>query len=220
MRVLGLDGWKSGWLGVFFDGSITEIADFSALGEVAGVEVDAIVVDVPIGLPVEGRRQADAEARRFVKPRHSSVFTTPPELPLRAPTYALARSICVEHFGFSLSSQAYRLGPKILEAQGEVEQGIPFVEGHPEVSFRAMAGEPLRFSKRTWNGQQWRRSLLAKVGIVIPDVIDGRSGSAPPDDVLDAGAMAWTAWRLAHGDAQTLPDPPENLGGRQVAIWY
>jgi predicted RNase H-like nuclease len=42
----------------------------------------------------------------------------------------------------------------------------------------------------------------------------------PLDDVLDAAAVAWTANRIAVGIASTLPDPPEQVGGRRVAIWY
>ena len=38
---------------------------------------------------------------------------------------------------------------------------------------------------------------------------------------LDAAAAAWSAWRVAHGQAGSLPDPPEvGLAGRAVAIRY
>jgi predicted RNase H-like nuclease len=40
------------------------------------------------------------------------------------------------------------------------------------------------------------------------------------DDVLDAGAAAWTANRIGLGCAATLPDPPEIVGGRRICIWY
>jgi predicted RNase H-like nuclease len=43
---------------------------------------------------------------------------------------------------------------------------------------------------------------------------------APADDVLDAAAAAWTARRKAVGEARSLPDPPELIRGRPVAIWY
>jgi predicted RNase H-like nuclease len=37
--------------------------------------------------------------------------------------------------------------------------------------------------------------------------------------VLDAAAAAWTARRVAAGEAASIPDPPEIIDGRAVAIW-
>ncbi|MGW7574959.1 DUF429 domain-containing protein [Streptomyces sp. NPDC054765] len=55
----------------------------------------------------------------------------------------------------------------------------------------------------------------------------GRCASAlwPPlgwrDDILDAGAAAWTAHRIARMRARSLPDPPErDTDGRPVATCY
>jgi predicted RNase H-like nuclease len=42
----------------------------------------------------------------------------------------------------------------------------------------------------------------------------------PLDDVLDAAAAAWSADRLARGEAEPLPDPPAMVDGREVAIWF
>lgn len=80
-------------------------------------------------------------------------------------------------------------------------------EGHPEASFRALAGSPLRYAKRTWNGQMLRRQLLATAGIQLSDDLL-EAGLVPPDDVLDAAAMAWTARRVAAGISETLPADP------------
>jgi hypothetical protein len=63
------------------------------------------------------------------------------------------------------------------------------VEIHPEVSYRAMAGQPLEYSKKSWNGTSLRRLLLAQHGIVLPEDL-GKAGLAPLDDVLDAAAAA------------------------------
>jgi len=41
------------------------------------------------------------------------------------------------------------------------------------------------------------------------------------DDVVDAAVVAWSATRIARGEAQSLPEPPEHdSDGRPVAIWY
>lgn len=222
MTVLGIDGWKSGWLGVVVDqeqirfeyrGSLAEfVAEFPDTG--------AIVVDVPIGMPVDGRREADNLSRRFVGAMASSVFAVPPEAALRADTYQDALNLCRERFGFGLSSQSFALRHKILEAHELVRGGAPITEGHPEVSFRALKGKPLENPKRTWNGQHERRALLAHAGIVIAERLPPSVGGAPADDVLDAAVMAWTARRVADGVAGSLPDSAETIDGRPVAIWY
>ncbi|MEE8268236.1 MAG: DUF429 domain-containing protein [Gemmatimonadales bacterium] len=221
-QVVGIDGWKSGWLGVVLDGSDVSFHFASSLGGFVErfSSAGALVVDVPIGFPVEGRRDADSEARRFVGRRASSVFATPPAAPLHAPSYEDALGLCRELYGFGLSRQSYALREKILEADALVEGGAPLIEGHPEVSFAALKGAHLGFAKRTWNGQMERRLLLASVGIELSDALPAEIGRAPADDVLDAAVMAWTARRVAKGEAMPMPDPPEQIGGRPVAIWY
>lgn len=75
-------------------------------------------------------------------------------------------------------------------------------------------------SKKTWNGQIARRALLARAGIVLPDNMAG-AGNIPPDDILDAGAVAWSAARIAAGRASSLPHPPQaGAGGAEIAIWF
>ena len=91
-------------------------------------------------------------------------------------------------------------------------------EVHPEVSFCGLAGEWLGWSKKSWNGLLLRRRLLADAGIVLPDAIPDLA-AAVADDIVDAAVVAWSARRIASGEARALPDPPEEFGGRRVAIW-
>jgi predicted RNase H-like nuclease len=79
-------------------------------------------------------------------------------------------------------------------------------EVHPEVSFAVLAGGPIAFAKRTWNGQHQRLRLLADVGIQIPYRLD--AGLVGADDVLDAAVVAWTATRIARGEHVTFPTDP------------
>ena len=220
--VLGIDGWKSGWLAVVLLENRVEVEFRTRLADYVSDFADAaaIVVDVPVGMPLEGRRVADIEARRFVGRRASSVFPVPPEAVLRTPTYQLALTMCREVFGFGLSSQSYALRQKVLDAGELARKGAPLTEGHPEVSFTALKGASLGYPKRAWNGQHERRLLLEAFGIDLPDRLPGAVGSAPADDVLDAAAMAWTARRVARGEAKSLPNPPELIEGLPVAIWY
>jgi predicted RNase H-like nuclease len=82
------------------------------------------------------------------------------------------------------------------------------VEVHPEVSFARLAGGPLPDGKRTWAGAHHRRRLLASAGIDLADDLGQAGRHTAVDDVLDAGAAAWTVERVAAGAARPLPDPP------------
>jgi predicted RNase H-like nuclease len=79
-------------------------------------------------------------------------------------------------------------------------------EVHPELSFAVLAGEPLAFAKRTWNGQRERIRLLRSAGVKIPDRLD--AGLVAADDVLDAAVTAWSATRIARGEHVTVPADP------------
>ncbi|MGH8946534.1 MAG: DUF429 domain-containing protein [Acidimicrobiia bacterium] len=212
--VVGADGTRAGWVAVATENGrflgARLFRDFATLlGEFRAARV--IGVDIPIGLPApHQRRQADEEARRFVGRRASSVFPTPSRQALKPQFRA----------GLGISSQSHSLGVRILEVEKAAVADHRVVEVHPEVSFRAMAGEHLRYSKRTWNGLVERRRLLAEQGLVVPETDLGEGGRAAPDDVLDAAAAAWSAHRKAVGEARSLPEEPELIDGRSVAIWY
>lgn len=193
-----------------------------ALGELVAAlpAVEVVGVDIPIGL-LAGERRADREARRVVGARRNSVFRTPPRPVAMASSYEEANIRCRELVGQGISQQAWALVPKILEAERyRAAGGVGLFEVHPEVSWWAMAGSQLRASKHTWNGLAHRRVLLGRQGIELPDDL-GEAGKVAADDVLDAAAAAWSARRIATGEAHCLPDPPErDDAGCPVAIWY
>ncbi len=207
--VVGIDGWKSRWVavaledGVFGEALVGEVLP-DVLVRIPAVE--AVGIDIPIGFPTTEPRRADQAAREFVGPRRSSVFPTLPETAYRAETYKEANELCRERWGKGVSQQAFALRSKVLEVAELVDDARVF-EVHPEVTFAAMAGEPLQWPKRSWNGQQLRRQLLAENGIVLPADLR-EAGTVPVDDVLDAAACAWTAHRVRRGIASTLPPDP------------
>ncbi|WP_331272964.1 DUF429 domain-containing protein [Motilibacter deserti] len=226
--MLGADACKGGWVGVVpHEGSAQALfgAHIGLLVERATAlagPLAAVAVDIPIGLPTRGRRRADAEAARALGPRRSSVFRTPVRAALEAGTYALAAAANRELAGEGVSAQAYALREKALEVDAWLRSGThPDVrEAHPELSFAALAGAPLAYPKRTWNGMNARRGLLEAVGIVLGDALGEAGERAAVDDVLDAAAVAWTASRIARREAHSLPGPPETLeDGTACAIW-
>jgi predicted RNase H-like nuclease len=174
-----------------------------------------------IGLLDTGRRQADVLAYKRVGPRRSSVFMTPVQAALEAGSHAAAVEVNQHWAGEGVSAQVYGLRSKIFEVDGWVRHaGRRVVEVHPEVSFAMLAGSPLADGKRTWAGAHHRRQLLADAGVHLADDVGQAGRHAAVDDVLDAGAAAWTATRVATGAATPLPNPPvEYSDGWPAAIW-
>ena len=222
MRVVGLDGWRGGWVAVYLDaGRFSEVATAASVADVVSGASDlgAVAVDMPIGLPREGRRDADLAVRRILGPRRSSVFLTPPRAVIEAEPYATANQLAKSHFGFGISKQAYMLRPKILEVDDIVRKGVAIHEVHPELVFRDLADADLP-AKKTYAGVIQRQRLLGEAGIDLPADL-GDAGVVPLDDVLDAAAVAIVAAKLATGTARPLPDPPvRDAAGVPMAIWH
>ena len=225
-RVLGVDGCKAGWVGVVLpDGAAlayftTTIGDLAEQVSVAG-PLDAVTVDMPIGLTDAGRRRADVLARQMTGPRRASVFTTPVRAALAEEEFAAATAMNLKLAGEGISRQAHGLRAKILRVGGWVRHAPQRVAGiHPEVSFACLAGAPLTVSKSTWVGAARRRHLLAGAGIVLAGDLGLAGEKAGVDDILYAAVAAWTAVRIASGRARAVPDPPELFSdGLPCAIW-
>nr|WP_255371982.1 DUF429 domain-containing protein [Cellulosimicrobium sp. CUA-896] len=151
----------------------------------------------------------------------SSVFMTPVRAALSAPDHATAVRVNREHAGEGISIQAFALRVKLLQVDAWVRTTrVRVVEAHPEVSFARMHGAALTSRKSTWAGGEARRRLLAEQGVVLAGELGLEGEDTGADDVLDAAAAAWTARRVARGEAVPLPDPPEVFDdGWPAAIW-
>lgn len=225
-RVLGVDACGKGWIGVaigldvagaYFGITIRELV---ALAEVDG-EIGVVAIDIPIGLPDEGRRQADVLARPAVGPRWQSVFMTPVRAALLAQDHSAAVVVNQDLAAKGISQQAFGLRTKILEIDGWIKESKQTViEVHPEVCFATMAQGPLLTRKKTWAGAEQRRQLLAAAGIRLNNQLGLAGEVGAVDDVLDAAAAAWTARRYADGQARSMPETPEVFSdGIDCAIW-
>jgi predicted RNase H-like nuclease len=183
--------------------------------------VHAIGIDIPIGLADSSLRQADLLARKAAGPRWASVFVTPVRSALLLDDYAEASAQNRRLTGTGISRQAFNLRDKILQVDDWLPSAPCVVaEVHPELTFAELAGAPLADSKSTWSGAVRRRRLLADAGIEMSGDLGLTGHQVGVDDVLDATAVAWTAARVARGDARCLPDPPERFSdGIACAIW-
>jgi predicted RNase H-like nuclease len=213
--VLGVDGCRDGWVGVAPDADVLRAYVAPDLrGLLARAEQDGpvarVAVDIPVGLLDAGWRQADVLAAAALGARRASIFRTPVRAALEAPDHATGVLVSRRASGGGFSIQAWGLRAKVLEVDRLVRDGEHRVlEVHPELSF----------TKKTWAGQRERLVLLEAAGIAL-DTLLGGTGTAGPDDVVDAAAAAWTARRLASGLAVSVPDPPEPAPyGLHAAIW-
>jgi len=226
-RVLGVDACRAGWTGIALPGD-GEPAGYTApfiqdlvAAAMADGPLDAIAIDMPIGLADAGRRQADVLARKALGPRWASIFVTPVRAALGAGGYQAASEASRRLAGEGISRQAFALLAKVADVDRWIHAApARAVEAHPELSFAALAGAPLSSRKSTWAGAAERRSLLERAGIVIPGDLGRAGAQAAVDDVLDAAVVAWTARRVAAGSARSRPDPAERFSdGIPCAIW-
>lgn len=214
--VLGVDACSAGWVGVLLgpEGRPTvhvaaTIADLVAMVRET-VEPAVVAIDIPIGLPDHGGRRADAEARRELVGKASSLFSTLTRSAYESATYEQARIANVTATGgTSASAQAYALRTKILDVDAWVRSGprTEVIEVHPELSFARLAGSPVLASKKDPAGASARREALRAHGLVAPAWFKG-SGFAE-DDLLDACAAAWSAARHDHGASESFPTEAE-----------
>jgi predicted RNase H-like nuclease len=225
--VLGVDGCAKGWVGILLADDGVRGLFAPTIGELERAarefgEVAVMGVDMPIGLPDTGVRRADGMARRFVGPRSSSVFSTPVRAAVELDVYELAAQAHRTRADTGLTKQSFALWAKIREVEAWLPTaGCRVVEVHPEVSFAALAQEPLIHPKKTWSGVELRRGLLATASIVLPPELGLAGARAGVDDVLDAAVAAWSAARVRDGLARSMPDPPEpSSDGIPAAIWY
>lgn len=220
---LGLDGCRGRrWLVVALrDDFRWEAAVFEGVAAVrrAYPSFRLALVDIPIGLRDKGtlERLCDREARRRLgRPRGSSVFPAPCRPALYAAAYEDASRINEELTGRRLSKQSWAIVPKIREmdefltAHEAARSRVR--ESHPEVCFWALAGRPMRYSKKTEEGLRERLAVLEKVrpGVtgMVREVRERLKRVAGADDLVDALVLAVGASVGADGLA-TLPERPE-----------
>ncbi len=232
--VAGADGCKKGWFRVSRE---TETAELSfQLIERAHHLVEAfprpavLALDIPIGLPEAGPRDCDRLARKCLDwPRRTSVFPAPIRPALQSKTREEASRITEIRDGRKVGAQAWALYKKIREVdellQSSVEARRRIREVHPEICFWSWTGgHPIAAGKKTVAGKI-QRCKLAEEWLGQGVLVSGRGSNlkkhVADDDILDAIAALWTATRLAHGVAETLPEnPPMDSTGLWMEIVY
>ena len=217
VAVAGVDGRRGGWVVAIVD--ITQTPRLESLEYAAPLrpalltDLAVIAIDMPIGLSDNAPRACDMAARKLLQPHGSRVFPAPPRAALaHADDYEAACQASVAASGKALSKQTWNLLRAIAEVDALAEDPR-IVECHPEIAFALMNGHPIDEKKKTPAGREMRLNLLRRW---LPDLADPAYG----DDGLDAIACAWSAARLANGEALTLPhgEVPHDDAGRPMRI--
>lgn len=227
-QIAGIDGCQSRWLAIArVPGSPSFVAQVLATNELPAQPWGLAAIDVPIGLPDSGAREADRAARKFIGPRSSSVFPCPIRPVLDATSWQEACEMTYQRNGHRISRQTFAILPKIRaidECVRSTDLRQRLFEIHPEVSFASWQGTPMLHAKKDVRGHEQRRALIVAhfgpeaFGSVVAQ-IDRRSVAA--DDIADAFAALWSAERLLSGAAQRLPsDSATDSYGLPMQIWY
>jgi predicted RNase H-like nuclease len=228
-RPAGADGCRAGWICVAraAGGAVEAFVAPTAAGLLARLPRPAVLaIDVPIGLPEQGSRRCDEEARRRLGARRASVFPAPPRGVLAAGSWREACEARQRIEGKRISRQAWAIAPKVREVD-ELLRADPSLrarvrEVHPELCFLAWSGRPMRHSKKRAAGRAERRELVD--GYFGRDAFAEtrrpfRRSDVADDDLLDAFAALWTAERILSGDARVLPErPPLDACGLAMEI--
>jgi predicted RNase H-like nuclease len=222
VTVLGVDGCRGGWVGALVSGTGVSwllLPDAKAIvGAAFAAGVDAVGVDMPIGLADSGWRACDLAAKQLLGSAHARVFLTPPRAAVAAATYDEARALTRAACGAGLSKQAWAIAPRIRDLDEQLTPALAerIVEVHPELAYRRMAGAVLP-PKRTRDGSTARTAALS--GFVHAATALISAPAMARDDVLDALAAAWSARRWALGEAEPIPDPaPYDARGLPMRI--
>jgi predicted RNase H-like nuclease len=221
VAVLGVDGWRGGWVGALLHGrtvTLLHLPDVPAVLAVPDVEI--VGIDMPIGLSEDGVRTCDVAARRLLGRAGSSVFPAPLRPVLAAADYADACRLSVRASGKALSKQGWNLVPAIRsldEALGD-PPAERVREVHPELAFRTLdprVADP----KVTARGMAQRLAALRPV-MDVDEAPLAAPRLVPAVDALDACAAAWSAQRIADGTAESVGDDTRDSRGRPMRICW
>lgn len=194
---LGLDGFRGGWVAVRLQGPTRDVHFLPAAERILDWSFARAAFDIPIGLPDDGDRICDVEARRLIAPHQSRVFLGARRWILDCATLAEANRAARARGQKGVSAQLFCLSAKIAEIDALARRiGQKRIrESHPEVVFRRLNEHVPLPAKKTPEGARLRRRLLERDGFRDLDLwlAQRRGTGAKPDDVFDACACAIAA---------------------------
>jgi predicted RNase H-like nuclease len=214
---VGIDGIPGGWVAVYLsDDGPQRFAYAKSVAQLLADPYDRAMIDMPIGLPEQGYRQCDIEARALVGPRvflgaRWGVWN------FKTLDQANVHYWSEEGIGRGISMQLFCIREKLQELN-EMPAPPRLFEAHPEMIFWRIAGRLLA-SKNTEKGRTERIGVLEEKGIGrVRRWLGQRHGTGiRSDDLIDACACALAARDSTH----TVPARGSLIDqGTRAEIWY
>lgn len=215
--VAGIDGATKasvkGWVSVLLVDGRLEATDRHATFQKALDRADAaaaIAVDLPLAHEAKGPvRACDEAAWEALGPHTAELQPAPHPGLLAMEDHGEACALARERGWPEPDRLVWLRRSRILEVQEAARHASGLVEAHPELSFQVLhehlGGKGhLRYGPSRWYGLHERLTLLHGVGL-RPARSFGGVGKQGPEDVLAATVLAWTAMRVATGEAVRFP---------------
>ena len=194
---LGLDGFRFGWVAAFIDDRGQHGFDYApGLARLLAMPHRRAMIDMPIGLKMEGYRICDLRARELVG---AAVFLGARRDLWRFADMAAANRHYWQHEGkgMGVSCQLWNIRDKIKEVDDFMtpERQATIGEAHPELIFWNLAGQQRLERKTSARGREQRIEILTKQGFTrLPTWLTQRHGTGiGRDDLIDACAGAVAA---------------------------
>lgn len=216
--VVGIDWMKPYWLAAEIRGEDIFVRKLTHLAEINNcyLHADAVLIDIPIGLPENAEENAarpDRAARNYLSAdRKPTMFPVPCRQSIHIAGYAQASAENERVLGKKLTSQSYAFAKMICQADDfladEKYWQNRLMESHPEVAFQMLnGGNGLQSSKHTEAGARERITILQRYGI---DPLSLFAAFTPKqyEDVLDALCLAVSAKLGCENGFRTIPEEP------------
>ena len=212
---VGIDWMKGYWLAAEMRGDDVSLQRYENIGDAcdAYVHADAVLIDIPIGLP-ENRREdllrPDRVARAMLSPkRKSSIFPVPCRQAVYAGNESEAKRLNADILGRNMSQQAYGFTKTIRQVDAYLQENPTWknrlLESHPEVAFQLLNnGIGLLHSKHSEAGIEERIGILHKHGVDSMPLLKEVS-LKQREDVLDALCLALSAQLGCQYGFRTIP---------------
>lgn len=215
---VGIDWMKPVWVAAEIRGGEITIRKLDHISEIEDHyrAADAVLIDIPIGLPENAAQDAarpDREARRLLpQNRKPSIFPVPCRQAVSIEDYAGASAENERILGRKLTSQSHGFSNMIRQVDEFLARHAGWknrlAESHPEVAFQFLNdGKGLQYSKHSEEGLQERISILKGCGI-DPGPVLADFRQKQHEDVLDALCLAATAKLGCERGFRTLPEKP------------
>ncbi|WP_306061332.1 DUF429 domain-containing protein [Natronococcus wangiae] len=224
---VGIDACSAGWFASILEDGEFETTRYQTFDDVWEVHssADRILVDIPIGLPEEGTRTCDTDARALLGCRGVSVFDTICRPLLALEDYETANERYRELAGKGLTKQAWYLREKIEQVDAVVrndERTIDVIyESHPELCFYSLNDRnPVAYSKSSDRGRSKRLGLLSESFEHAEPMYENAEveylrKNVARDDILDSMVLAVAA----RSDLVSLPTDGTDRDP-WMKIWY